>query len=224
MAKGGFYDYLKQLISDMVDQNGNLRVQPIGLTAKRNLSNSKIKLLSDLIVLLRDTNIVSKESKYYINNKYITIAGVNELVNQENKDKEEIKFNNTLSKISYDRNKLEKLFGANFFIEILTKDTDIEQYEVIIAEQFIRYSNGKNKLKEKIAINIPNNCMYSEITDEEFENFVDMIKPYIRSQMEFIEENMSKEACGYFNYISNMPTLNSKDLERLNTLKDLLGI
>lgn len=223
MAKGGFYDFLKQVIGDMVDSNGNMRVTPIGNTGKRNLSNNRIKVLVDLINLLKDTTIITEESKLYVFDKYITIKGVNEALNISiANSKDELKFNNTLSKIQYDKNKLERIFGSRFFIDILSFDTDIAQYERIIAEQYFKYTKNKNKLRDNIALNIDKNYMASEIKDEDFKEFISIIKPYIKSHMMFIEQSLNKDMIGYFNYILSMPSLQGVDKDRYNLLATLL--
>lgn len=222
MAKSGFLNYLKEIIHDMVDSNGNIRPIPVGVTGRRNLPDNRIKLLSDLIRLLRDTDIISDETKIYINNKYITMRGVNEEINNKMKGKEKRHLKTTISRIQYDQLKLEKIFGSDFFVNVLVKGNDISIYEKIIAEQYMKYSK-KEDLRKNLIINIPKNCMNTELSDEEFEEFVSVIAPYVKRHVKFIESNLSEEWCGYFNYLMYMPNLKGKDKERFERLKTLLS-
>lgn len=222
MAKESFLVYLREIIGDMVDVNGNMRVTPIGATGKKNLSNNKIKLLSDIISLLRNTSIINKETRMYISNKYITIRGVNETLNEDiTNTQDRINNNTTLSKIQYDKNRLSKIFGESMFVDILSKDMDISIYERIIAEQYVKYA-GKSDIKKNLLINIPSDCMSSEIEEDAFEEFIGVISPYIKSQITFIENNLDISSCGYFNYLLSMPSLTGINKERSDRIKTLL--
>ena len=214
MAKDGFLEYLRGIISDLVDSNGNFRVMPIGMTGRRNLSIDRIKLLQNIIVLVTKTSIVTKETKMYLLDRYISIRGVNERLRDNGKD---IKFSNTQSKIQYDRNKLQKIFGSHVFVDILTGNK-IETYEKTVAEQFIKYSDD-GKLRDNIALNIPCDCISTELSDNKFKQFIEVILPYIKSQMQYIEDNLDIESCGYFNYLLSMPNLSGVDKERADLLK-----
>lgn len=222
MAKTSILEGFKMVIADMLDSNGNFRVTPIGTTGRLNLSNNRIKLLIDVIKLLRDTDIISDETRIYIFNKYITIKGVNEIINDRMGGKEEVKFNNTLSKIQYDKNKLERLLGKDFFGSVLSSNRDISLYEKIVYELYIKYSKT-DKIRENLILNIPKDCMSTELSDEEFNEFIQIISPYLKSQIKFIEENLSRKACGYFNYLLSVPTLEGKDKERAEILRALLS-
>lgn len=223
MAKERFLSFMKEIYYDMVDKNGNIRVIPIGLVGKRNLPNENLKLLEQLIRLIMDTNIVTQETKIYISDVYITMAGVNRVINEMRKEKrlKKVKKTNTSSKIQYDQNKLEKIFGNDFFYNVLSSNKNIEKYKKIIAHQFMRYSNS-DKIRENLLINIPRDYMVTELSEEEFEEFLSIIAPYTKRQVKFIENNLNKNACGYFNYLLNMPSLKGIDKERSAVLKTLL--
>lgn len=221
MAKDSLLGRLRDIIGDMVDDNRHVKALPGGKLGKMNLPNNKIKFLADLIVLLRDTNIITEETKIYIFNKYMTKRGVNEIIRETSG--KEVPFNNTASKIQYDHAKLQKLFGENLIYDVLSKTRNIESYESILDSQYMKYSNS-SEIRDKLIINIPNNCMQREITEEQFQDFVEVILPYIKNQVKFIEDNIDREACGYFNYIISSPNLTDEDKERLNRLKMLLGI
>lgn len=223
MAKGGFLEHLKNIIGDLVDTNGNFRVLPIGRTGKLNLSNNKIKLLTDTIKLLRDTSIITRETKLYVFDKHITISGVNELINFDiGKDGKEVSRNSTQSKIQYDKIRLQRFFGVDFFVNILTRDIDISVYEKTLAELFVKYS-GKDGARDNLLLKIPKDCMNTSLTEEEFEEFRQIISPYIKSHINKIEESIDIRYCGYFNYLLNMPNLDGINKERADILTELLS-
>lgn len=222
MAKGGFLDYLKSITGDLVDTNGNIRVTPIDSLGKLGLSNNRLKLLSDIVKLVRDTNLITKETKMYIKEKYISIRGVNEALNLAiDKEEDKIKGTTTQSKIQYDKNKLERLFGVSMFSDILTRDCDITKYEKIVAELYVKYS-GNDGARKNLMLSIPKDCMQSVINEEDFEEFIKIISPYIKGQIQFIEDNLDINCCGYFNYLLNMPNLTGVDRQRAKRLNTIL--
>lgn len=222
MAKNSVLENLKGIIYDMVDSNGNIRVLPTGPTGKLNLSNNRIKLLADMIKMLRDTQLLTEATKLYIFNRYMKIRDVNDSIHSD-KSREEIdkQFNNTLSKIQYDKKKLESMFGDKVFVNILSNSDDISNYEKKLAEIYVKYS-GESPLRKNLMLNIPKDCIASEISDSEFEDFIRTIAPYTKSQMNYIENNLGDKVCGYFNYILSLPSLGDVDQERLDMLKTLL--
>lgn len=217
MATWSILKDLKEIIGDLVDNNGNFRTLPIGSVGRRRLSNNRIKLMQDIVRLLRDTNIISEETKMYVFNRHITIKGVNQAF--MDKTGEFIKFKSTSSKIQYDKSKLEKMFTNRVFVDILT-NRDITVYERAVAEQFSKYS--KNNLRDGLILDISKDGINRELTDEEFQEFITIVAPYVKSHVEFISKNIDKRLSGYFNYITSMPKLNEVDKERLDMLKTLI--
>lgn len=215
--------HLKVVIADMVDENGNIRAIPISGTGKRGLTNNRIKFIADLIRLVRDTNIINEETRIYIFNKSISIRGVNELLNKNIIDEDKkYKVNTTISKIQYNKTKLTKIFGESMFRDILSNSIDISIYERVLSEQYAKYSNT-DEMRENIVLNIPNNCITTEVSDEEFEEFIKIIAPYTKNHIEYIENNISNRLYGYFNYLISMPKLEGVDGSRRDILKKLLG-
>ena len=223
MSRESILCELKSIIPDLVDLNGNFRVTPIGWVGKQNLMNSHIKFLDDFITLLKTTSIITSETRMYIFDKYITMQGVNDELNKNiENDNNKVRYNNTMSKIQYDKNKLNNYFGAHLISDVMSNNTDISNYERTLGELFIKQA-GKSELRDNLLLHLNTSCMTSELSDEKFEEFRSTIMPYIKSQVTFIENNIDTESCGYFNYLLSMPTLNDIDKKRLGVLKDLLG-
>ena len=224
MNKTSILEYLKEVIDDMVDNNGNIKALPSGTTGRLNLSNNRLKFLADLINLVRNTDIINEETKIYINNRYISIRGANkEINNRLEPGKPKIKEGTTRFRVHYDKENLTKIFGESMFVDILSRRGDISVYERILAEQYVKYS-GSNNYRDNLLIEIPENCMNSELDDDEFDEFLAIIAPYSRSQVEYIEDNLGERASGYFNYLISMPNLDGIHRQRLDRLRLILGI
>lgn len=223
MGKVSILAYLKDIVDDMVDSNGNIRTMPIGNLGRRNLSTNRIKFIADFLRFLNNTDIINRETRIYIENKHMSIRGVNEYLNKNIKDGEKLyNENTTVSRIQYDKNKLTKIFGQSMFFDVLSPNRDISVYERTLVEQYIKYSNAE-EYRKNLLLNIPENYVCTELSDEEFKDFMIIIAPYIRSQMRFIEENISEKACGYFNYLLGMPELEGIDKDRANMIKEMLA-
>lgn len=228
MAKGTILIELKNTLPDLLDDNGNFRVTPKGETGKLNLSNNRIKLLQDLIRILRDTKLVSNATWMYVSNQYMTLKNVTEKLNEE-AGKDIYTTSQIQSKVNYDKSKLERLFGVRFMAEVKhMKTADISGYERTIANLFMKLVDT-DKYLSKINLNIPKKCYNTKLSDEEFDSFIRTISPYLVTQVKEIEDSFSTDAdlikaVGYFNYIITYPSLREVDKERLKYIKDILDV
>lgn len=226
MASKGLLTQLKSIIADMTDSNGNIKALPGGQVGKLDLPINKLKFIENLIILLRDTKLITQETKMYLFDKYITIKGVNEAVNEamstkETPDSSKIPLSSTASRITYDKTKLTKIFGQHLVVNMLSRSSSIEVYEQALAEQFRKYNSID--LRDSLIISIPKDCMQMELSEDKFQDFLEVILPYIKSQVKFVEDNLDIEACGYFNYLLSYPNLEGTDKDRADRLKILLG-
>lgn len=232
MAASTTFQILKKLAPDMIDNNGNFRTIPIGEIKKRNLSDSRITLLKSLYTLLMDEGFTSKETRLYIFDPYITMSGVNNTINrllQESKswDGKEIPINNTYYKIQYDREKIDKAFGTTVATDIVYKSGNssmIAEYNKRLAQLYAKRNKTSvnGALRENLALELRTDLMCSSIEQEKFDTFVEVIKPYIKEQMQAIVESLDPDMIGYFNYLLYNPVLSGRDKIRLDTLKIFL--
>ena len=219
MSKVSILVKLKGIIPDVVDEYGNIRVKHIGEVGKLGLSEGRVRTLNNFISLLKDTDVIVKETKIYIFNKYISMKGVNEEINK-NSDKP-IAYNSTVSKIQYDRLKLESAFGDSVLEDILYYNEDISKYERIIAEQLLSVSTSLD-IKNNLVLELPEDCVNTEISDDEFLEFISIIAPYTKKQIKWVQENIDRRYIGYFNYITHMPISSKKDKDRLEMITKML--
>lgn len=229
MSKSRMLQEIKGIVYDLLDNNGNFRAIPIGMIGTRKLSDDRIKLLQNFISLLRDTQIVTRETKLYIFTRYINIRGVNELLNEEAKEHggKEVNYNTTMSKIGYDRLKIEKIFSPTFLSDIILECNNeeiIAHHTESLVKAYMKYGESNmSKLRDNLALDLSKDCLCLELDDERFNGFLSVIMPYIKSHMAKIASELDKECIGYFNYLLVSPIKTDIDKERLSYIEQLLG-
>lgn len=226
MEKGRMLSDLKEIVYDLMDNNGNSRVEPIGLVGSRKLPDSRLDLLRSFITLLLDTKILSDETRLYVFDRHISIEGVNDNLNNLEKNKNKtIPLLTTKSKINYDRSKLERLFGRSMLGDIVLRENNNDKmgdYMSLIVDAMMKYRKDKTDLRENIALNLDKTVLCKELTEEQFDSFKLTIMPYLKSHMEMLAKTIDSDSVGYFNYLLYSPKLSEVDKQRLEELKQIL--
>lgn len=227
MSKNGILVELKGIAYDMVDNNGNFRTVPIGTIGTRRLSNDRIRLLQYIISLVKDTDIVTQETKLYVFNRYISIKDVNIEINRVLEPTgKQYSYNTTASKIAYDRDKLQKLLGTDILADIAFRSENEDKIKIHtknVINAHIKYGKHiKKDLRDGLALEINKNYLCTELDEDKFDQFLSDISPYLKSHMEKIAEEIDKDSVGYFNYLLYSPMLSDVDKQRLEKLKQRL--
>lgn len=224
MAKNKSLSQLKEVIDLMIDKNGNFRAVPRGYIGKQELSGDRLRLMEMILRLFLETDFLNPETRLYLSNRYITIAGVREsMINNGLYDNGELTESAVRNRIYRDQAKIESVFGDSFISDILMSNVKpIARYTEALGKEFAK--SGDNELKKGVRLNLAEDIISTSIDDDEFDEFVEIIQPYLEPQMRFIEENLSARAVGYFNYVMGCPDkcLSATDLERKNKLITLL--
>ena len=213
---------IKELNWSLIDKNGNFRSVPIGILGKRNISKDRLEMLKSIVRLVKDTNIVCKETKLYVSDRDIKIRGVNEEMNMGSSAS--IPYNTTSAKIGYDRMKLSKYLGESIVRDIIYKCDDyntLSGYMLKITNAYRKYCGDNIKIRDEIGLDLDRNIICSELSEEEFNKFIRVILPYLKSHMEEVSKSINKESIGYFNYLVSSPVLEGIDKERLEILKNI---
>lgn len=228
MKNGRMLTDMKAFAYELVDNNGNMRTVPIGQIGKRNLSEDRLKLLQDLMRLLQTTSIISDTTRMYIFNRYITIKGVNDVMNEAlgNNEDNKISYNSTMARIGYDRRKLDNAFESSMFTDIILKrdnEDDIARHRNNIARAYIKYGKLKGEdIRDNLALKLDRDCLCSELDDNKFDQFISVIMPYLKSHMDKVANSIDTDCIGYFNYLVLNPMLTDKDKQRFEFIKQLL--
>ena len=217
MNKSNILKDLRRVCGSFVDEHGNMRVRPIGFIENMKVEMDRQELLKDIVILLKDTDIINRETKMYIFNN-TTKREINEVLSEE--VGETVSFNTTQSKIQYGKTKLEKLFGDSIK-RLLYKTYDIDDIPRLIYDISSQYSDID--LRNKLVLDLDSNVYNTELSENDFEDFILTIAPYVKTQVEYISKNIESEKVGYFNYLITSKRLTDEDKQRLSKLKDILN-
>lgn len=218
----------KEIYYSLRDKNGNKRTKPVGTVANLKLGNRETSFLQSYLDLLVNTDIISKETKVYIGDKFITKRGVTDYLNESLSEGETPKnFNTVASKIGYDQTKLSSIFGADMVTKVLTKKADLDEYSVILVSEIQKRGGGKG-VAEELVIDLPQDSVCSELDDDSFDALYTFITPYFRAQMlSRLRElySINKNCMGYFNYLMFTPEtmLSNEDILRRKKLELGMG-
>ncbi|MVX63107.1 hypothetical protein GKZ28_05265 [Clostridium chromiireducens] len=206
-----------------MDYENNLYERPIGIIAKRNLDKKRDSFIRNYISFIMNSKIISDTTKLYIRSSSSnSVAAAIKNYNQTASEDEAINIKTAQSKINYDINKLLKYFPDNMLSEVLVHsscnlDDYIRRLNLAIAD----YSK-KNKLLDNLDLKIARVAAQESLEEDEFNELISIIKPYIKSHMRYIEENLDTKACGYLLYLMSTPQLDGENKERYNLVKQLL--
>lgn len=238
MSKSTIMGLLKEVIYDMYDDNGMLRVSLRGELGNRVLSEAKLELLKNICDLVLNTNIISEPTKMYIRDRNIKVAQINEILNDRAREKSElierikddkkyfevggkISINTTQSKITYDRKRLEGLLGSDILTNIIYKEKfSIENYQIVVGELLLKYKNIK-PVREELLLNIDKDGYMKEYNGDFMNDFHSILGKYVSSEVKRVENelNSNRAFVGYFNYLlsgaSCATEKSKKDREKL---------
>lgn len=214
---------LKEIVNDYVINDEILDI-PVGRTAKRKLPDEINDFLKRFIGLLIYTDFISEASKLYIKNYYITLKGITAELNESSNTK----VNETAihARIWRDKKKIVSKFGEDMLTELIDyKDTsNLDTYNLILNEIQLTYGSS-SLLDNSVVLNLPKTERYTGdeiVTDTEFKEFIQIILPYTKSQMEYISNNISKNTLAYCKYLLDSNILSERDEERKRRLLSLI--
>lgn len=220
---------IKEVISEMTDSsNGTISVRqepiPNGLLAQKGLSEERVKFLNKFINLLLKTSFINQRTKTYLlekNGSYKTVA--DKLKLQQGID---VKASTLQSIVWMDKNKIERYFTPNVLLDVIEyTNTDISEYVKTVQELNDKYGQA-SLLEKNVIIELPKSTIKkSEFDDDSFNECMQSLIPYIRSQANYASETMKADFIGYLKYLLNSDgtELNGKDLSRKGILVSLLS-
>lgn len=211
--------------------------------------NKRVELLKDIYETVLDKDFMNEFGVEYIRNPHMTISDVVDKYNLSlENDEDKINENTGRSRIIYCSQKINKVFKEveydrvkydiitwifkkkTSFNEIATMEK-INEIDNIFLDQIkvfkCTYDKKKYKVyKRDLIIDLPKTDEIKEIEDDEFENFIEILRPYSKNQISIVQSvinNMTKEV-GYFNYLINNTDLSERDLERREDILRWLGL
>lgn len=219
---------IKEVISEMTDTNNDaiiVRQEPIpnGLLAQKKLSEERIKFLYLFVSLLLKTSFINQRTKLYLQDKNGSYKTVAEKLKYKGID---VKPSTLQSIVWLDKNKIEKYFTDKVLLDVIEyTNTDITEYMKTVQELNIKYGQA-SLLEKNVIIELPKSTIKkSEFDDDSFNECMQSLIPYIRSQANYASETMKADFIGYLKYLLNSDDteLNGKDLSRKCILVSLLS-
>lgn len=202
------------------NENKQLREQPIMTFIPRKISDDRKALLRLFTKLLVDTDFINDlGAREYLASKGETYKDVaNRLNLNADTVRKRVFYYCSVSKL---KGKIVEKFGDTFLTEIIQyPNHDITSIEQAINKELIKYL-GLKDLQKDIQIDIPRMRGCTDLNDEEFEEFIDIIKPYITKFKETNQMRLTTRQCSYFWWlVNNQYCLKDKDLERFKILSN----
>ena len=119
-------------------------------------------------------------------------------------------------------NKPAETTPADLDIEPQHSEKDSLQIE-LLQDEVEQLKRQCKDLQKDIELDIPHKKSFSYLEDSAFEDFIDIIKPYITKIKEQNRDMLTDRQAGYFWYlINNQYCLKGADVERFNILKKII--
>lgn len=216
MGNDSVLKQLRSLVSDYYN-GGNILDTPNNSYKYSTVDMDGEEIIKDVIYLLMNTYYVGEVTKLYLSNPYTTYEGITVLYNK-NKTKP-IKTSSVRKMVWCDKEKFITDFGEDFIVNLLNgRDIDIEQYKLKLTDLLL--SNSQSKLLNGVDLNLDNkdNIFNDTVSDEDFEEFLRLIRPYIKKNKRRAQESLDINVIAYINYIVSHQSLMDIDKERLERL------
>lgn len=206
--------------------------------------NRKIELLENLYESVFKSGFLNSFSEIYLRNSNITVRDVTRIYNEGKDSKDEINESTGRSRVIYCQKKINDVFkeidvkGRKYSIVtwLLNNnrsfDTDGNNSETddIFLEQLRKFKGAyvdRSLIEDKdLIIKLDRFEAVKEISDDEYDNIMEILRPYGKVYMRTIEKvinSMSKEL-GYIQFIMNTGSeLTAIDKERRNDILRWLG-
>lgn len=201
---------------------GEVYDKPIGSIGMRNLGKEKDDFLKKYINTVMNTKIVSNTSKIYIRSSLPSVNSVFVHYNAGLDESRKINIKTAQSQIDYDSKKMLQFFPDDMLSKIIYYgECELENYKNMLNLVIAKYEK-RNKLLDNLALKIPRVEVQECLEEDEFNELLSIIKLYIKSHMQYIENNLDHKACGYLLYLMSSPCLEGENKERYEYLKQLL--
>ena len=204
---------LKKYCCSLRDSNGLWYSEPIGIVKNAQTSSDGINRVKTILNIVLNSDKISDETKIYISSMDFNIKDVNEKINElrANATKQlkrkvtELSYNNTLTKISNDNQRLKMIFGDSIIRDcVYNRLTDFSQLDSLIDRLILEFGQCE-KSRGNLMIDIEKTSMafngYNN--NEEFFDILSSIEGYLIQRKMIIEKaiNSNSDFVSYFNYL-----------------------
>ncbi len=226
----GEFDRDKVIENGLIDNNYN--------------TEERLKLLERVYKIVLEAKFINGFTLEYLTHSN---RNYDDIVKRYNENNEEpIDLNSGRSRITFCQRKIAEVFNTvtykgeelNFitwlFLDKAHMGINLDPAKIDLRNEFIRQFNRFNDIygevadinKKDMLITIPTFDKVSELSEEKFNDFMEIIQPYSKHMLAAVQSEVNNmvEEVGYFRYLmSKTSKLSEVDIERKNTLLRWLG-
>lgn len=194
----------------------------------RKLEKGVVNFLNDLYHFYFESKMLNNCTILWLKSNASSMKECIEFYNNQVNVEDRLNVNTALSKIQYDRKKLEKYFDVKEFINILAYpekylDSNREKLDKLCREYM-----SDSEYTKALVVKLPKEPVCKEVDDSAWYVLEDLIKTYSKKRIEIIENGedsiVNSNVIGYYNYLISSKNLNKTDKERLKHLRELLDL
>lgn len=224
MGSQGIMRQIKVLVADVYDERTGFLEAPRSRLVRKELSEEVMKFIYSFVDLLMNTNMLSRETKAYITDEYITYNGVRTKLKEETG--KDFNVNTVQTKIWYDRRKIVQYFGEDVLTKLVEMDdtSDLPRYNKILDDVYNKY--GQSKLWNNLIIKLPETTEEDEnviVPEEDLMEFLAIAGPYNKKHVKFIEDSIDKDVAGYCKRLLKTNRLTETEKKHKEMLLQLLA-
>lgn len=214
-----FCKRLKKVVSDFY-LDGAILENSVGDYIKSSTPSNRVRVLKKIVKLVMTTSFVDEYTKLYLSNKNYSYQKVTDILNERTGSN--LSVNQVKGKIWHNVRKVSNLLGAESLKLIINyRDNDISIYEEIVDRELVKY---RKNIQGGILIDIQSQEFRETLSEEEFKEFVSIIKPYTVQGVKESKSKLTKEMLQYMNHlIANSDSLDGNDLKRYNLLLSMVN-
>lgn len=214
---------LKMLIRETCD-NGIVLEKPKFAYVKDNKNVDRERLMIRLSSLLIDTTYFDRVTKMFISDYYISKT---EVANETSRFGIDMCRSSVATRIRLDINKFVKDFGSSMLGDIIAGGNEpLDRYFVKLDELELLDNEDKCELDSLRGLMVPIGveCDTSSVSEERFDEFLDMLEPFTEVGLRRVEKGLDREMCWYVRQLLSKGALGEIEEQRLEKLRAVLGI
>lgn len=220
------------------------KIIEMGLIDNNYNTEERLKLLENVYKIVLGARFINSFTLEYLTHSN---RNYDDIVKRYNDSSETpLDMNSGRSRITFCQRKIAEVFTTvsyrgeelNFitwlFCYSAHQEISLSEEKIDLRNEFIRQFNRFNDLygevsdinKRDLLINIPTYDKVNELSEEKFNDFMEVIQPYSKHMLATIQSEVNNmlEEVGYFRYLmSKTSKLSEVDIERKNTLLRWLG-
>jgi hypothetical protein len=194
----------------------------MGNIGRRSLDDARLAFLRKYLEFILHSKVLSPTTKIYIRSACSSMRAAFEQYNVTVPEWERINLKTALSKVNYDKNKLSALFAEDMLMKVVfTLKPDMVLYEKSLNAAIRRYA-PKAKQVNGLRLKLPPSPPEKLMTDDEFEEIIDLIAPYSTAAIKSIEDTFPPHWAGYLGYLTSGTELNTAAQRHLRLLQAIL--